>query len=75
LKAIALGAQFVFLGRPFLFAATIAGEPGVRDAIKLLQHEIDRDMALRYGATWHRDARGDAAGSLDVRVRAGFLEK
>jgi L-lactate dehydrogenase (cytochrome) len=46
LKALALGAQFVFIGRPFLFAAAIAGEPGVRHAIKLLQDEIDRDMAL-----------------------------
>jgi len=46
LKALALGAQFVFLGRPFLYAAAIAGEPGVHHAIKLLQDEIDRDMAL-----------------------------
>jgi L-lactate dehydrogenase (cytochrome) len=46
LKALALGAQFVFLGRPFLYAAAIAGEPGVRHAIILLQDEIDRDMAL-----------------------------
>ncbi len=46
LKALALGAQFVFIGRPFLYAAAIAGEPGVRHAIKLLRDEIDRDMAL-----------------------------
>ena len=46
LKALALGAQFVFVGRPFLYAAAIAGEPGVRHAIKLLKDEIDRDMAL-----------------------------
>jgi L-lactate dehydrogenase (cytochrome) len=46
LKALALGAQFVFIGRPFLCAAAIAGEPGVRHAVKLLQAEIDRDMAL-----------------------------
>jgi L-lactate dehydrogenase (cytochrome) len=46
LKALALGAQFVFLGRPFFYAAAIAGEPGVRHAVSLLQSEIDRDMAL-----------------------------
>jgi len=46
LKALALGARFVFLGRPFLFAAVIAGDPGVRHAIKLLSEEIDRDMAM-----------------------------
>ena len=46
LKALALGARFVFVGRPFLYAAAIAGEPGVTHAIKLLRDEIDRDMAL-----------------------------
>lgn len=46
LKALALGAHFVFVGRPFLYAAAIAGEPGVLHAIKLLRDEIDRDMAL-----------------------------
>ena len=46
LKALAMGASFVFLGRPFLYAAAIAGEAGVRHAISLLSEEIDRDMAL-----------------------------
>jgi L-lactate dehydrogenase (cytochrome) len=46
LKALALGAKFVFIGRPFICAAAIAGEAGVRHAIKLLRAEIDRDMAL-----------------------------
>ena len=46
LKALALGAQFVFVGRPFLYAAAIAGDAGVRHAIKLLRDEVDRDMAL-----------------------------
>ena len=46
LKAIALGASFVFLGRPFIFAAAIAGEAGVAHAYRLLAEEVDRDMAL-----------------------------
>jgi L-lactate dehydrogenase (cytochrome) len=46
LKALALGASFVFVGRPFNYAAAIAGEAGVRHAIKLLSTEIDRDMAM-----------------------------
>jgi L-lactate dehydrogenase (cytochrome) len=46
LKALALGAQFVFVGRPFLYAAAIAGDDGVRHAVKLLREEVDRDMAL-----------------------------
>ena len=46
LKAIALGARFVFVGRPFLYAAAVAGEAGVRHGIALLQQEIHRNMAL-----------------------------
>jgi L-lactate dehydrogenase (cytochrome) len=46
IKALALGAQFVFVGRPFLFAAVAAGEPGVGRALRLLHEEVDRDMAL-----------------------------
>ena len=46
LKALALGAQCVFVGRPFLYAAAHAGEDGVRHAISLLAKEIDKDMAL-----------------------------
>ena len=46
LKALALGASFVFIGRPFLYAATIAGEAGVQHAHQLLYSEIDRNMAL-----------------------------
>ncbi|MGH7068250.1 MAG: alpha-hydroxy acid oxidase [Acetobacteraceae bacterium] len=46
LKALALGADFVFLGRPFLYAAAIGGEAGARHAISLLSEEIDRDLAM-----------------------------
>lgn len=46
LKALALGAQFVFVGRPFLYAAAVAGDAGVQHAIGLLREEIHRDMAL-----------------------------
>jgi L-lactate dehydrogenase (cytochrome) len=46
LKALALGAKFVFLGRPFFYAACVAGEAGVRHGVKLLRDELDRDMAL-----------------------------
>jgi L-lactate dehydrogenase (cytochrome) len=46
LKALALGAQFVFIGRPLLYAAVAGGEPAVQRALTLLKDEIDRDMAL-----------------------------
>ncbi|MET7244420.1 alpha-hydroxy acid oxidase [Methylobacterium sp. EM32] len=46
LKALALGADFVFVGRPFLYAASAFGRRGVNRAIALLKEEIHRDMAL-----------------------------
>jgi L-lactate dehydrogenase (cytochrome) len=46
IKALALGAHFVWIGRPFLYAAIAGGEAGVARAITLLQAEIDRDLAL-----------------------------
>ena len=46
LKALALGARFVWVARPFNYAAAIAGDAGVKHAISLLGSEIDRDMAM-----------------------------
>jgi L-lactate dehydrogenase (cytochrome) len=46
LTALSLGAKFVFVGRPFLYAAAIGGEAGVSHAIKLVSEEVDRNMAL-----------------------------
>ncbi|MBB4000731.1 L-lactate dehydrogenase (cytochrome) [Aureimonas pseudogalii] len=46
LKAIALGADFVFVGRPFLYAASAFGFSGIERAIAILMEEIHRDMAL-----------------------------
>ncbi len=46
LKAFALGAQFVFIGRPFNYAAAIAGEAGVSHAIALLATEIRASMGM-----------------------------
>jgi L-lactate dehydrogenase (cytochrome) len=46
IKALALGADFVFVGRPFLYAAAIGQEAGVRRAIDLLRSEIHRDLAF-----------------------------
>ena len=46
LKALALGAKFVFVGRPFNYAASVAGEDGVRKAVTLLREEVSRNMAM-----------------------------
>jgi L-lactate dehydrogenase (cytochrome) len=46
LKAMALGARFVFIGRPLLYAAAVGGAEGVGHAIALMKGELDRDLAL-----------------------------
>lgn len=45
-KALALGAKFVFIGRPFNYAASIGGEEGVRRGIALLREEIMRNIGM-----------------------------
>ena len=46
LKALALGARMVLVGRPFGYAAAVGGEAGVRRAIGLLADEVSRNMAM-----------------------------
>ena len=46
LKALALGARCVFVGRPFNYAAAVGGQQGVAHAIGLLRAEVDRNMAM-----------------------------
>ncbi|ARP79734.1 alpha-hydroxy-acid oxidizing enzyme [Bordetella genomosp. 8] len=46
LKALAQGADHVFVGRPMAYAAAVGGQAGVAHAITLLRDEIHRDMAL-----------------------------
>lgn len=53
LKAVALGARMVFLGRPFMYAAAVGGSAGVRHAIALLREEVDRNMAMLGARSMH----------------------
>ncbi len=46
LKALALGAKAVGLGRYYLFPLAAAGQPGVERALDLMRIEIERDMKL-----------------------------
>jgi isopentenyl diphosphate isomerase/L-lactate dehydrogenase-like FMN-dependent dehydrogenase len=45
-KALALGAQAVLIGRPYVYALGIAGEAGVRELIRNFQAELDLQMGL-----------------------------
>jgi len=66
LKALALGADFVFVGRPFLYAAAIGNEAGVAHAIDILKQELRRNLAL-LGCN-----AVDEVASRVVRADAGF---
>lgn len=46
LKAIALGARAVMIGRPYLWGLTVDGEAGVRRVLKLLHDDLRVSMAL-----------------------------
>lgn len=45
-KAIALGADAVFIGRPILWGLAVNGEQGVYQVIEILKQELDLAMAL-----------------------------
>ena len=61
LKALALGARAVLLGRPYVYALAVAGAHGVAHTLKLLRDEFEIAQALTGCAT-------PAALSRDVLV-------
>jgi L-lactate dehydrogenase (cytochrome) len=46
LKALALGAHMVFVGRPALYGAIVGGAAGTARVLSILKAELDRNMAL-----------------------------
>lgn len=46
LKALALGAKGVYIGRPFIYGLGAMGEAGVTKALEIIQKEMDITMAL-----------------------------
>src|SRR5207248_4293150 len=49
LKALALGADAVLLGRPYVYGLAVAGEAGVERVMRNLTAEIDLTLALAGG--------------------------
>ncbi len=45
-KALALGARAVMIGRPVLWGLAVAGEAGARRVLELLRDELDLCLAL-----------------------------
>jgi 4-hydroxymandelate oxidase len=46
LKALAMGARAVLVGRPYLWALAVSGQGGVEHMFDILRDELDLDMAL-----------------------------
>jgi L-lactate dehydrogenase (cytochrome) len=46
MKALALGAKAVLIGRPYIYGLGIAGEAGVRHVLRCLLAELELSMAL-----------------------------
>ena len=57
LKAIALGARAVLVGRPVLWGLCVAGEQGALQVLEILRRELDEAMLL-CGCTKLSDIRG-----------------
>ena len=45
-KAMALGARAVLVGRPVIWGLAVGGEPGVRDVLELLRRELELGLTL-----------------------------
>ena len=73
LKALALGADFVFAGRPFLYAAAVGGEAGVRHAIELLAPRSAANGAARGERPLRGAARtADPGAGIGGRAYSAF---
>lgn len=65
-KATALGADLVFLGRPYVYALAVDGEAGVRSYLRNLLAEVDATLGL-LGRTGFEDVDEDVLyGDLDL---------
>jgi isopentenyl diphosphate isomerase/L-lactate dehydrogenase-like FMN-dependent dehydrogenase len=45
-KALAIGARAVLVGRPYLYALAVAGEPGVERLLGIFRSEMSRTLSL-----------------------------
>jgi L-lactate dehydrogenase (cytochrome) len=46
IRALALGAKGVYIGRPFLYGLGALGEPGVTKCLEIIRNELDLTMAF-----------------------------
>lgn len=68
-KAVALGARFVFVGRSFNYAAPVGGPTGIDYAIEILRSEVQRVMGAIGSMAWRRLRRVGSSGYQATRCR------
>lgn len=68
LKALALGARAVLIGRPYLYALATAGPLGVAHVVRILRDELEAAMALSGCATLDQIGRQSL---FDVHINPG----
>jgi len=71
-KALALGADMVFVGRATLYGIAAGGEAGATHAINILRTEIHRVMAL-LGCSSVRELTADYLACSDLDLAPGML--
>ena len=67
LKAVALGARGVMIGRAFVYGLGAMGKPGVTQALEIIAHELDTTMALCGEKNIHD------VGAKNVLLPRGFI--
>ena len=67
--ALALGADAVLVGRPYLYGLAVGGEDGALHALELLRTELDRVMAL-VGASCPDELTPDLVASVPAQAWA-----
>ncbi len=70
LKAFALGADVVLCGRAAPLGAAVVGEAGVLHALKILEAEVGRDLALM-GCTGMNALAADCVAAHHLQVAPG----
>jgi 4-hydroxymandelate oxidase len=70
-KALALGASAVAVGRPVLWGLAVGGEAGVKQVLEMLRSEVDRAFAL-CGCSSPRDLSRDLLRPLTMEERCSF---
>ena len=63
-KALALGADAILLGRPYLYGLTIAGEAGVEQVLHNIIHDLKTTLALS-GITSIQEVNGSLVQKID----------